>query len=131
MLLIRSACDLDNLPAIQACGGLLCHFMKNRMWHDLDDGDKMKFASIRSIPDDFMEIEYETMQALSIFVSDYHPYSSSSRKKEGLSIYGLLNQTMTKRGGKRLKVKFYVTMMNIYELVLTAIFTELDDFPHK
>ncbi|GAB5369893.1 hypothetical protein AAMO2058_001445900 [Amorphochlora amoebiformis] len=100
---LRSALDVENVVAIQACGGLLAHLMKNQMLTDMGGTDIPSIRDLCTLPTNLISLDHWTLQSLSIFASDYHPYSSQARKKEGLSIFGLLNKTRTKRGEGLLK----------------------------
>ncbi len=101
---LRSALDLDSVVKVQVLGGLLGFLMRNQLVGDMDSS-KIVVQSIQSIPGNLaLEIDGQSLQALSIFASEYHPYSSNvSRKKEGLSVFGLLNHTRTNRGKLILK----------------------------
>jgi len=100
---LRSALDLENLQAIQACGGLLSHMIKNHLASDLSDSKVPRVRSLCHIPGDAIDIDYWTLHSLSIFANEHHPYSQGARKKEGLSVFGLFKNTMTTRGELLLK----------------------------
>ncbi len=87
-----------------ACGGLLGYLYKNKVVGQLsDESEPVVLRSIQPIQiAHSMHIDRTTLQALSIFSEDLHPGASSS-KKEGLSVFGILDKTKTKPGSRMLR----------------------------
>ncbi|KAI9001871.1 muts domain V-domain-containing protein [Hyaloraphidium curvatum] len=53
-----------------------------------------------------LQISEDTLRALSIFIEDRHPSMHSSHRKEGLSLFGLLDTTLTPLGKRLLRSWF-------------------------
>jgi DNA mismatch repair protein MSH5 len=100
---IFSVIDLDNDQIKQSLGALLI-FMQTSIFH-LDEG-KIIVSSIKTFPmESFMRIDTATFKALQIFSEEVHPnvVKGVGRSKEGFSLFGLFDRTLSAPG--RLKLK--------------------------
>eukprot|EP00474_Spongospora_subterranea_P003628 CRZ04086.1 hypothetical protein [Spongospora subterranea] len=116
-LRLMSVINLENRDTICAVGGLLSYLQKNRITNQLSDyTHPVTIAAIRTMDmGDVMIVDSGTLRALSIFNNEMHPVGSSSRK-EGLSVFGLLDETKTVQGKRLLKSWLLTPIMDIDEV---------------
>jgi DNA mismatch repair ATPase MutS len=62
---------------------------------------------------DRMQISQETLYALHIFDTVYHPNVQCMKPKEGSSLFSQLNKTKTKQGQEKLKTWFFSPLQNV------------------
>ncbi|KAG8819348.1 MutS protein msh5 [Serendipita sp. 399] len=86
---------LDYLIRARAVDGL------SRDIEELEQVTKIEFITLK----DFMQINKDALISLQVFLSEKHAsiYSDAMKDKEGLSIYGILNQTRTPMGSALLR----------------------------
>ncbi|CAI5718412.1 unnamed protein product [Peronospora farinosa] len=116
--------DFKSTQQIRATGALLLYLSTEKVggvvWdvscnhstniaqtgNQLDDVESVFFSSVEQVAlDGFMYIDKTTLQSLQIFNHEAHPslVKGSGRAKEGFSLFGLLNRTVTKSGGSMLR----------------------------
>ncbi|CAH0487368.1 unnamed protein product [Peronospora farinosa] len=102
----RSFFDFKSTQQIRATGALLLYLSTEKTGNQLDDVESVFFSSVEQVAlDGFMYIDKTTLQSLQIFNHEAHPslVKGSGRAKEGFSLFGLLNRTVTKSGGSMLR----------------------------
>lgn len=105
LLRLQSVLDFQQREAICALSGLLNYLTKSgiKLAEKEGLGRPISFKSLQTIDmKSVVHIDNNSMRALSIFVDDEHPGHSTS-KKEGLSVFALINQTKTSAGGAKLR----------------------------
>ncbi|CAI5728091.1 unnamed protein product [Peronospora effusa] len=98
--------DFKSTQQIRATGALLLYLSTEKTGNQLDDVESVFFSSVEQVAlDGFMYIDKTTLQSLQIFNHEAHPslVKGSGRAKEGFSLFGLLNRTVTKSGGSMLR----------------------------
>lgn len=94
-LYLNSLLNLDTNPqSVGAAGCLLTYLVKSQ-----DGGNERSVDSVRHFAlRDFMHLTGDTFRALGIFEDEHHPNRHSTKTKEGLSLFGILNKTRTPMG---------------------------------
>ncbi|KAG7379942.1 MutS protein msh5 [Phytophthora pseudosyringae] len=117
--------DFESTQLIRATGALLLYLSTEKVHCDvgegvpfkpssntlqignqLDDVESVFFSTVEQVAlDGFMYIDKSTLQSLQIFNHEAHPslVKGSGRAKEGFSLFGLLNRTVTKSGSCTLR----------------------------
>ncbi|CAI5731867.1 unnamed protein product [Peronospora destructor] len=98
--------DFESTQLIRATGALLLYLSTEKTGNQLDDVESVFFSTVEQVAlDGFMYIDKTTLQSLQIFNHEAHPslVKGSGRAKEGFSLFGLLNRTVTKSGGSMLR----------------------------
>uniref|UniRef100_A0AAV1T9Z9 DNA mismatch repair proteins mutS family domain-containing protein n=1 Tax=Peronospora matthiolae TaxID=2874970 RepID=A0AAV1T9Z9_9STRA len=93
--------DFESTQLIRATGALLLYLSIEKIGNQLDDVKAVYFSTVEQVAlDGFMYIDKATLQSLQIFNHEAHPslVKGSGRAKEGFSLFGLLNRTVTKSG---------------------------------
>ena len=80
--------DMDNTEGVRCLGALISHVRRGGAGYELDDIADTTFAVENVALKRFMELDASAWAALNIFVEDVHPSVHSSRKKEGVSLFG-------------------------------------------
>ncbi|XP_056329836.1 mutS protein homolog 5 [Danio aesculapii] len=107
ILYISSCIPLDSGLMVRSIGGLLKCVEKRRIGLELEDNDVcipiLQFLTYTL--KDVVYIDRDTYSALQIFKSELHPsvLKLQSGVKEGLSLYGILNQCRSKYGSLLLR----------------------------
>ena len=106
---LSSLVPFDSVSTIRATGGLLRYLEKKRIGILMDNPTLMTpiigfhlFAS-----NDKLFIDKASYKVLQIFQSVSHPSAYKLSTREGLSLFGVLNRTITRHGCKLLKTWFY------------------------
>ncbi|CAH0476482.1 unnamed protein product [Peronospora belbahrii] len=103
---LQSFFDFESTQLIRATGALLLYLNTEKTGNQLDDVESVFFSTVEQVAlEGFMYIDKTTLQSLQIFNHEAHPslIKGSGRAKEGFSLFGLLNRTMTKSGGCMLR----------------------------
>ncbi|CAI5732709.1 unnamed protein product [Hyaloperonospora brassicae] len=98
--------DFESTQLIRATGALLQYLSVEKIGNQLDDVKSVYFSTVDQVAlDGFMYIDKTTLQSLQIFNHEAHPslVKGSGRAKEGFSLFGLLNRTVTKSGSCMLR----------------------------
>ncbi|ETI56633.1 hypothetical protein, variant 1 [Phytophthora nicotianae] len=98
--------NFESTQLIRATGALLLYLATEKIGNQLDDSESLYFSTVEQVAlDGFMYIDKSTLQSLQIFNHEAHPslVKGSGRAKEGFSLFGLLNRTVTKSGGSMLR----------------------------
>ncbi|KAL7687160.1 putative DNA mismatch repair protein MutS, core [Plasmopara halstedii] len=93
--------DFESTQLIRATGALLIYLLTEKIGNQLDDVESLYLSTVEHIAlDGFMFIDKSTFQSLQIFNHEAHPslIKGAGRAKEGFSLFGLLNRTVTKSG---------------------------------
>ncbi|KAL9652174.1 hypothetical protein ABK040_013943 [Willaertia magna] len=121
----------ENHQMVRAIGGLLNYIQMNRLlFGELDDLEILK--NIRTVKnfkfDGFVQMDINTLKALSIFKMESHPCHSMAigRPKEGLSLFGIMNKTKSVVGKELLRQWFLKPVMDIE--VLRGRYTAIEYF---
>ncbi|KAJ3219469.1 MutS protein msh5 [Dinochytrium kinnereticum] len=114
-VLVESIVSLENIEMVGCAGALLSYISRNRVLRELE-GNHEEYT-IRTIEQYslamHMRVNQTTLSALQIFQDEAHPNLHSSRKKEGLSLFGILNRTLTPNGSLLLKNWFLRPSMDV------------------
>nr|XP_056712766.1 mutS protein homolog 5 [Euleptes europaea] len=120
ILYLSSIIPFESPLVIRALGGLLKFLDRKRVGVELEDSSVgvpilafKKFALT-----DIVHVDQDTYCVLQIFKSEVHPsvYKHASGKKEGLSLYGVLNHCRCKWGEKLMKLWLMRPTRNVTEL---------------
>ncbi|KAI9905739.1 hypothetical protein PsorP6_013706 [Peronosclerospora sorghi] len=104
---LASFFDFESIQLIRATGALLLYLSAEKIGNQLDDVESVYFATVEQVAlDGFMYIDKTTLQSLQIF------NHGSGRAKEGFSLFGLLNRTVTKSGGSMLRHWMLTPLVN-------------------
>ncbi|KAL4175238.1 hypothetical protein KRP22_000207 [Phytophthora ramorum] len=98
--------DFESTQLIRATGALLLYLSTEKIGNQLDNAESIHFSTVEHVAlDGLMYIDKSTLQSLQIFNREAHPslVKGSGRAKEGFSLFGLLNRTVTKSGGCMLR----------------------------
>ncbi|KAF9141882.1 MutS protein msh5 [Mortierella sp. GBA39] len=99
--------DLESNESVGCAGAVISFLSRNGIAHrSTRDGRSTMAVSVAAFTlDSFMYINKNTLSSLQIFEDESHPsmHSSIRGRKEGLSLFGLLNQTKTSQGRHLLK----------------------------
>ncbi|KAL4108662.1 hypothetical protein PRIC1_000373 [Phytophthora ramorum] len=98
--------DFESTQLIRATGALLLYLSTEKIGNQLDNAESVHFSTVEHVAlDGLMYIDKSTLQSLQIFNREAHPslVKGSGRAKEGFSLFGLLNRTVTKSGGCMLR----------------------------
>ncbi|KAF0974817.1 hypothetical protein FDP41_006291 [Naegleria fowleri] len=108
----------ENHQTVRALGGLLSFLQSNRLsYGEIDDVEVLK--NIKTITnfkfDGFVQLDMNTLKALSIFSLEVHPSTAilSGRPKEGLSLFGIMNKTKSSVGKDLLRQWFLKPVMDV------------------
>ena len=106
---MTSILPFDCTCAIRSLGGLLRFLEKKRIGIGLEDKDtQTPIASIETVTfENVLFVDKLTLESLQIFHQVAHPSTLKSSYKEGLSLFGLLNRTVTLAGRKLMRSWFY------------------------
>jgi DNA mismatch repair protein MSH5 len=94
--------DDDNPEMTCSLGGLV-YFLSKEVYYL--DKERITIASISSFPVDcYMRADSNTLKALQIMKEEFHPnwLKGKGRSKEGFSLFGLLDRTVTPAGRRKL-----------------------------
>ncbi|VDC00678.1 unnamed protein product [Peniophora sp. CBMAI 1063] len=99
--------SLDSAPlSLGSIGALLDYMSRQRAVGDLED-EGIGGLEVRGIEtltlDRFMHINLDALHSLQVFEAESHASIHSDKTKEGLSLFGILNQTKTTLGYAMLK----------------------------
>lgn len=99
--------SLDTSPLCLACiGALIDHLVRERAISELED-EGIGGLDIRGIEpvalEEVMQINADALYSLQIFENESHASIHSDKTKEGLSLYGILNNTKTSLGRSLLR----------------------------
>ncbi|XP_076335549.1 mutS protein homolog 5-like isoform X2 [Tachypleus tridentatus] len=106
-IFLSSLLDFTNVSMVRATGGLLKFLEKNRIGIQLEsENSRIPVLGLSSFTlEKILWMDENTYSALQVFYEEWHPsvYKSSSGRKEGLSLYGILNRCKTYQGSKELR----------------------------
>ncbi|KAJ3150451.1 MutS protein msh5 [Geranomyces michiganensis] len=101
---LESIVSLENREMVGCAGALLSYITKARLTGAIMEHGNMEVSSVEHFSlNQFMHINADAMWSLQIFQDAAHPNIHSKRSKEGLSLYGILNNTKTPLGRILLK----------------------------
>jgi len=106
-LMLTSVIDFEQVQMVRAMGGLITYLLQSSVFSQLEAGDRfmepVHLRSIAPIPHSHtLFVDRGTMDALAVFVQEQHP-GLANRKKEGFSVFSVLNQTKTNMGSRMLR----------------------------
>ncbi|KAF9106612.1 MutS protein msh5 [Mortierella sp. AM989] len=106
-LRLSNSIDLQSIESVGCAGAIIGFLSKHGVSHHAARGglSLMVFAIEAFTVESFMFINPNSLSSLQIFEDESHPsmHSSIRGRKEGLSLYGILNQTKTSQGRYLLK----------------------------
>ncbi|XP_070595843.1 mutS protein homolog 5 [Erythrolamprus reginae] len=121
ILYLSSILPFESPLALRALGGLLKFLDRRRPGVELEDSHVVVpiLAFKKFVLTDTVNVDQDTYCVLQIFKSEVHPsvYKQATGKKEGLSLYGILNHCRCKWGEK---------LMRLWLMRPTSNFTELN-----
>ncbi|KAJ3118199.1 MutS protein msh5 [Phlyctochytrium bullatum] len=114
-VLLESIVSLDNEEMLGCAGALLNYIARNRILKELEGTyEKYKIRSIEQYSLAMhMRLNQTTLAALQIFSEEAHPNIASDRRKEGLSLFGIMNKTLTPTGAAMLRTWFMRPSTNL------------------
>lgn len=121
ILYLSSILPFESPLVLRALGGLLKFLDRRRPGVELEDSHVVVpiLAFKKFVLTDTVHVDQDTYCVLQIFKSEVHPsvYKQATGKKEGLSLYGILNHCRCKWGEK---------LMRLWLMRPTSNFTELN-----
>ncbi|XP_070564390.1 mutS protein homolog 5-like isoform X2 [Ptychodera flava] len=111
LIYMSSLVPFELVNMVRAVGGLLKYLDKNRIGVQLEDSNiKVPIIDLKVFSlNNMVMVDYNTFTALQIFQKELHPsiYKfGNSGTKEGLSLYGIMNQTKSELGKRMLRMWF-------------------------
>nr|XP_020646346.1 mutS protein homolog 5 [Pogona vitticeps]XP_020646347.1 mutS protein homolog 5 [Pogona vitticeps]XP_020646348.1 mutS protein homolog 5 [Pogona vitticeps] len=110
ILYLSSIIPFESSLVVRALGGLLKFLDRKRPGVELEDRHTAVpiLAFKKFVLTDIVNMDQDTYYVLQIFKSEVHPsvYKQASGKKEGLSLYGILNQCRCNWGEKLMRLWF-------------------------
>ncbi|KAJ7341932.1 hypothetical protein JRQ81_007981 [Phrynocephalus forsythii] len=110
ILYLSSIIPFESLLVVRALGGLLKFLDRKRPGVELEDRHTTVpiLAFKKFVLTDIVNMDQDTYYVLQIFKSEVHPsvYKQASGKKEGLSLYGILNHCRCSWGEKLMRLWF-------------------------
>lgn len=120
ILYLSSIIPFESPLIIRAIGGLLKFLDRRRVGVELEDSNigVPILAFKKFVLTDIVNVDQDTYCVLQIFKSEVHPsvYKQATGKKEGLSLYGILNHCRCKWGEKLMRLWFMRPTRNLTEL---------------
>uniref|UniRef100_A0A803SX63 MutS protein homolog 5 n=1 Tax=Anolis carolinensis TaxID=28377 RepID=A0A803SX63_ANOCA len=120
ILYLSSVIPFESPLVVRALGGLLKFLDRKRPGVELEDSHIAVpiLAFKKFVLTDIVNVDQDTYCVLQIFKSEIHPsvYKQVSGKKEGLSLYGILNHCRCKWGEKLMRLWFMRPTRNLTEL---------------
>jgi len=125
---LRNYIDLDKKYAIRAFGGLLNYL-------DLNNNTSLiRIKTVRDINNSGqVQISYKSLHDLQVFSEDLHPslIKGTGKSKEGLSLFSLLDFTLTQQGRRKLQTILMTPLTDITRIIerqkIIEFFIELKD----
>ncbi|KAF8627457.1 hypothetical protein AX17_006270 [Amanita inopinata Kibby_2008] len=107
MIRLSNFASVESSPLCMASiGALIDHLVRERAVGDLDE-DGISGLEVNDIeiisPNEAMQINADALFSLQIFENESHASVHSDKTKEGLSLFGILNQTKTTLGRSLLR----------------------------
>ncbi|KAI8804753.1 muts domain V-domain-containing protein, partial [Cladochytrium replicatum] len=112
MIYLESVISLGNQEMVCCAGALLTYVAKARLTGEIyaEDGASGREMEVTGVElfnlNKFVHVNMDAMCSLQIFCNEAHPGMHSKRTKEGLSLFGLLDNTRTPAGRALLKQWF-------------------------
>ncbi|KAJ6660094.1 hypothetical protein lerEdw1_018020 [Lerista edwardsae] len=120
ILYLSSIIPFESPLMIRAIGGLLKFLDRRRVGVELEDSNVGVpiLAFKKFVLTDIVNVDQDTYCVLQIFKSEVHPsvYKQATGKKEGFSLYGILNHCRCKWGEKLMRLWFMRPTRNLTEL---------------
>nr|XP_060611047.1 mutS protein homolog 5 isoform X1 [Anolis sagrei ordinatus] len=120
ILYLSSVIPFESPLVVRAMGGLLKFLDRKRPGVELEDSHIAVpiLAFKKFVLTDIVNVDQDTYCVLQIFKSEIHPsvYKQVSGKKEGLSLYGILNHCRCRWGEKLMRLWFMRPTRNLTEL---------------
>jgi hypothetical protein len=101
---IAAVVDFESTAQVQAVGSLLS-FLHGTIFR-LEEGGRMTVNDVvQARASMYMNISSSTLSALHVFSTEHHPLvaKGTGNSKEGVSLFSLLDRTMSRAGRKRLR----------------------------
>ncbi|XP_062981785.1 mutS protein homolog 5 isoform X1 [Elgaria multicarinata webbii] len=120
ILYLSSIIPFESPLVLRALGGLLKFLDRRRPGVELEDRHVVVpiLAFKKFVLTDIVNVDQDTYCVLQIFKNEVHPsvYKQTSGKKEGLSLYGILNHCRCKWGEKLMRLWLMRPTRNLTEL---------------
>ena len=119
---LASVIDFQSKVQMQAVGSLLS-FLQNAVFSH-HEGGLVTVSDIRQVHSNhllFVKVPCETLSALHIFATDFHPLlgakgSGAGASKEGFSLFSFLDRTKSRAGRERLREWMLKPLRNVQEI---------------
>ncbi|TMW57428.1 hypothetical protein Poli38472_003353 [Pythium oligandrum] len=108
--------DFESTELIRATGALFGYLATEKIGAQLDGAAVICLTSVERVAlDGIMYIDAGSMKSLQIFSNEAHPslVKGYGRSKEGFSLYGLLNRTLTKGGAALLRQWMLAPLLDV------------------
>ncbi|XP_048346583.1 mutS protein homolog 5 [Sphaerodactylus townsendi] len=120
ILYLSSIIPFESPLVIRALGGLLKFLDRRKVGVELEGSNvEVPILSFKKFAlTDIVHVDQDTYCVLQVFKSEVHPsvYKHASGKKEGLSLYGILNHCKCKWGEKLMRLWLMRPTRNVTEL---------------
>ncbi|XP_053143021.1 mutS protein homolog 5 [Hemicordylus capensis] len=120
ILYLSSIIPFESSLMVRALGGLLKFLDRRRVGIELEDNQVGVpiLAFKKFVLTDTVHVDQDTYCVLQVFKSEVHPsvYKQANGKKEGLSLYGILNHCRCKWGEKLMRLWLMRPTRNLTEL---------------
>ncbi|XP_053237896.1 mutS protein homolog 5 [Podarcis raffonei] len=120
ILYLSSIIPFESPLVVRVLGGLLKFLDRRRVGVELEDSSVNVpiLAFKKFVLTDIIHVDQDAYSVLQIFKSEVHPsvYKQASGKKEGLSLYGILNHCRCKWGEKLMRLWLMRPTRNLTEL---------------
>ncbi|KAG9293455.1 hypothetical protein G9A89_009179 [Geosiphon pyriformis] len=99
-LKLSSIVDMESVETVGCAGSLITYLSKARTTGDLPEGQGLEVLSVEQFSvKSFLHVNADALCSLQIFEDETHPnMHMRSRAKEGLSVFGILDNTRTTFG---------------------------------
>lgn len=101
-----NAVDYEATEMIRATGALLSFVDQEKIGQQLEHHRCFCVQSVSRVSlEGFMHVDFNTLKSLHVLCEEPHPsqIKGTGHSKEGFSLFGLLNRTLTKHGSHLLK----------------------------
>lgn len=123
---IAAMVDFESVAQVQAVGSLLS-FLQSTIFR-LEEGGRMTVNDIvQARASMYMNISSSTLSDLHIFSTEHHPLvaKGAGNSKEGVSLFSLLDRTMSRAGRKRLREWFLRPLLDLDAIAIRQDGVEL------
>lgn len=127
---IAAVVDFESTAQVQAVGSLLS-FLHGTIFR-MEEGGRMTVNDVvQARASMYMNISSSTLSALHVFSTEHHPLvaKGAGNSKEGVSLFSLLDRTMSRAGRKRLREWMLRPLLDIDAIAMRQDGVELFMLP--